>query len=656
MNLHYQEMRMNLLVSFNKFITCSHCGNITTSNDFEVMITIDSKSASIQNGINEYFGFDQIEDFRCDKCGQRSNCFIQKILTNEPTLIMVHNLDGHNITVNDTISIDNQRFFVLSVIQIHGESDKDRHYNTIRRNNSGLWKLFDDEYVMPSAIPPRKKIPAYLVLYANFKEFAQPTSQEVPVFPEPQEELEFFKKSTDTLSQTYEEFLKMEQKKKEDKSTTKTQDEVDQTSKDENNQNIQDSAQTMEKEQEEIIPDIDHNNNKEHDKDENSGLLVGLNLDDEPENGQNKQQQEQVEEHEIPEPTEDDAPIYITQMDEESGLFKKYEMDKFGNLKEIAIDDTEMPDFQEPTEVEEIDRSNYPNLKKSILHRFMAEPKDREIILKDLSINLGYRMDGEELVDRYEEYIHSKRSDKRNSQKVLDDDKKSPRPRGRPRKIPDVSEDRSHTIPKRGRGRPRKHPLSPEMSTEPRRKRGRPRKTDISPKPTPTSSTSATMNVLEFRRSQRKSEIKKKSDKERNKRDYVFRKWHIRQKGEGPHASMIPKANRFCLPPKQENKLQCVLCGVKKYRAKNIGKLEVHYQAKHWRRIFEYDQYIHLLCKCNEMVSRKEETNRNAHHHCPDCFAILEKSDDIIDHLVNTEGIDEDSIKIFGGKYPKKTD
>ena len=173
------------------------------------------------------------------------------------------------------------------------------------------------------------------------------------------------------------------------------------------------------------------------------------------------------------------------------------------------------------------------------------------------------------------------------------------------------------------------------------------------PKP-PSSAAGSAVTVLEYRR---QGFYTGKTSKQSStaRRGYKFRAWVPKPAGSSMlHKSMMLKSSQNILTPAQRKSFQCILCDVKKFYGRNQEELEAHYRSKHWKRTLCVQQYRCLLCKCAEMASRKRSTNRNAHIHCPICWAVLEKSDEATRHLINVHNFSLEDIDIVITKVKRK--
>ena len=134
-------------------------------------------------------------------------------------------------------------------------------------------------------------------------------------------------------------------------------------------------------------------------------------------------------------------------------------------------------------------------------------------------------------------------------------------------------------------------------------------------------------------------------EEKKGKRRYTFREWKTHGlRKDTKHISMMRLHDDQILPDHQQSTGDCILCHPQYYTESEAVMLS-HYIRVHYRHTMEINQRVHLLCKCDDFISRSKITNRNSHHHCPECWAVMEKSKDMREHLRRVHGYTLDTIK-----------
>ena len=135
----------------------------------EIMISVNSRCDSVQDGINNYFLTEMVDNFLCEDCGVNTKLKIEKVAQDYPTMIVVHNIDGHHLIIDRSITIYQENYYLLGFTQIHGYSDESRHYTSVRKS-CGNWTIFNDNNVDDFDFEEKKRYPAYILLYHTFTE------------------------------------------------------------------------------------------------------------------------------------------------------------------------------------------------------------------------------------------------------------------------------------------------------------------------------------------------------------------------------------------------------------------------------------------------------------------------------------------------------
>ena len=182
-NLHFPDLRALIQLEYTQYLTCTVCQNVSSRNDMDIMLSMPTHCQSVQQFMDLFFGQDLVEDFHCS-CKSVCNQVARRIGNKFPKILMIHNINGHGVTINEDINLLVVKYFLLGFIKVYGRRDNTRHYTCVRRHQ-GQWCEFDDEKIKKVVLPPKKKVPCYILLYCSYVEWSDPRSDQA-VFPEDQ--------------------------------------------------------------------------------------------------------------------------------------------------------------------------------------------------------------------------------------------------------------------------------------------------------------------------------------------------------------------------------------------------------------------------------------------------------------------------------------
>lgn len=136
----------------------------------------------------------------------------------------------------------------------------------------------------------------------------------------------------------------------------------------------------------------------------------------------------------------------------------------------------------------------------------------------------------------------------------------------------------------------------------------------------------------------------KKIVPDKPKRKYCKFEWKtVGIKKSKVHMSMVPNKSKVLLPRNQAPEGNCILCNGKFY-TESQPRMMAHYVAVHYKRTFVINHYTHLLCKCIDVKGRGA-SNRNGHHHCPECWKPSMRNAEVKIHLISKHGYKSEDVK-----------
>ena len=333
-------------------------------------------------------------------------------------------------------------------------------------------------------------------------------------------------------------------------------------------------------------------------------------------------------------------------------------MDEHGNITELDIDPRKSGEAIEAT-AKDISKRPRPvgiddesERVPSKISRFAKSPKDVEIFVKGspFKIKMLYIPIGKDNIERYcrnqkkdfnkfrvEQLMYIDKNRGRIEQDIVDRESEI--------------DSTHHTIPDNPTENDKRKASQEDVDLEDAEELDDDQDEDYEFKPTiDDDEDEETTNVLKIRKRKRKrAKATVQSHQKVPKRRYDFFNWKAPKGGArgARHKSFYYRDKPLRLSDEQKSSHFCLLCGgKKKFFNRKIDKMSQHYKTKHCRRVMRAGPYYLLLCKCSDVQSHQDNTDRNAHHHCAYCWKPEPKGEELLKHMITTCNIKEDEIQL----------
>lgn len=137
---------------FENVIQCRNCNHKVSSNETARNICIKSSAECVQEGIDETFAEEKMDDYKCDLCAEKA-CY-RKRLGHKPSyivMVVINMYDNYGQKVKTTMNIDeqirvnNRMYNLYACICHHGRADNGHYTASVKSEN--VWYVIDDETV-----------------------------------------------------------------------------------------------------------------------------------------------------------------------------------------------------------------------------------------------------------------------------------------------------------------------------------------------------------------------------------------------------------------------------------------------------------------------------------------------------------------------------
>ena len=172
-NAHYPTLRQHITISFTRLITCAGCNTMQSTTTQEYSMSLLAGHISTEYCVASFTSVEDMPQYNCPSCNQRSFATTKRVPHNHPPVIVMHNLNGHAVTVQKNITYYGDEYGLLGFILMYGRSDKTRHYTCVRLQGGQLYE-FNDEHVEPFKKTKSKRYSAYIIFYGHMEEHHEP--------------------------------------------------------------------------------------------------------------------------------------------------------------------------------------------------------------------------------------------------------------------------------------------------------------------------------------------------------------------------------------------------------------------------------------------------------------------------------------------------
>jgi ubiquitin C-terminal hydrolase len=137
-------------------ITCNKCKTRTLKEDsvIEINITPSTKNMPILNAIQEFVKPRLIEDWKCDRCAEKTGCVSQELFGSFPKILMIHRISqGTSMDYSSVLILNSKKYALFAVVCHNGG-----HWWTYARHlpPGSSWYELNDQHVKqmtPSQFP-----------------------------------------------------------------------------------------------------------------------------------------------------------------------------------------------------------------------------------------------------------------------------------------------------------------------------------------------------------------------------------------------------------------------------------------------------------------------------------------------------------------------
>lgn len=150
-------------------IQCKHCGHESLTTQILRSFSLNANEPSLQEGINNHFKDQVIDEYKCDKCNNVCKTELCTLITDTNHIILI-NINSYDMygrklnsamNINDTIYINNNTFELFATINHFGRHDNGHYVSCVKTDK---WYIIDDESVIEMKNDIHKRC-CYTLLY-----------------------------------------------------------------------------------------------------------------------------------------------------------------------------------------------------------------------------------------------------------------------------------------------------------------------------------------------------------------------------------------------------------------------------------------------------------------------------------------------------------